>query len=356
MSLQKISAAEAAQRLGEFDAVIDARSPSEYADDHLPHALNWPVLDDDERQSVGTEYKQVSAFDAKKRGAALVAQSVAHHLLAHVQDKPRTWQPLVYCWRGGQRSGTLAWFLGQIGFRTTVIDGGYKAFREQVRADLTAWAPGLDCVVIAGRTGSGKTRLLQALADEGAQVLDLEALAQHRGSVLGGWPDAPQPSQKTFEMRLWQTLRSFDVSQPVFLESESRKIGQLHVPTALIDHMRSKGRCVVLELSDSARVDLLVEEYGHFAQTPERFMEQLQALAALRGHEVVQRWQALAHAGQWRSVFESLMRDHYDPLYDKSIQRNYPGVAAARRLVLKEGGSASMQAAAAELLSKPSRI
>jgi tRNA 2-selenouridine synthase len=349
MSLHKISAAEAVQRLDEFDAVIDARSPAEYAEDHLPDAHNWPVLDDDERQSVGTEYKQISAFDAKKRGAALVARRVSEHLLAHVQDKPRTWQPLVYCWRGGQRSGTLAWFLAQIGFRTTVIEGGYKAFREQVRADLAAWPPRLNFVVIAGRTGSGKTRLLQALAAVGAQVLDLEALAQHRGSVLGALPDAPQPGQKAFEMRLWQAMRSFDAARPVFVESESRKIGQLHVPAALIERMREAGRCVVLELPDAARVDLLVEEYGFFAQEPERFVHQLDGLVALRGRQTVQQWQALARAGDWRTVFLALMLEHYDPLYDRSIQRNYPGLSSAQVLRLPDGSATSMQQAALAL-------
>ncbi len=206
MTLATITATDAAARLREFDTVIDARSPAEYAEDRLPGALNWPVLDDDERRDIGTEYKQISAFDAKKRGAAIVARRIAEHLERELHDKPRGWRPLVYCWRGGQRSGTLAWFLGQIGFRVHVLQGGYQAFRRQVRAELDTLPARLDWIVVAGRTGSGKTRLLQTLATEGAQVLDLEGLARHRGSVLGGLPHEGQPSQKAFDTALWHAL------------------------------------------------------------------------------------------------------------------------------------------------------
>jgi tRNA 2-selenouridine synthase len=355
MSLATITAAAAAQRLDQFSTIIDARSPAEYAEDHVPGAENWPVLDDDERKAVGTEYKQVSAFDAKKRGAALVARRIAEHLEAHVQDKPRDWQPLVYCWRGGKRSGTLAWFLAQIGFRVSLVDGGYKAFREQVRADLTTLPLRFDYVVIAGRTGSGKTRLLKALATEGAQVLDLEDLAQHRGSVLGGLPDTPQPTQKAFETQLWQALRGFDAARPVFVESESRKIGQLHVPEQLIDHMRAQGRCVVIDLPDAARVDLLLDEYRFYADQPERFARHMDALTALRGRDTVARWKALAQAGDWRSAFEALMHEHYDPLYLKSMERNYQGVADAHTVALADGSASSMQGAAHKLLCNLSR-
>ena len=136
MSLRRITATDAIKRLGEFDSVIDARSESEFAEDHLPGAVNWPVLDDEERRVVGTLYKQVSPLQARKVGAALVARNIATHLERELPDKPREWRPLVYCWRGGQRSGALPWFLSQIGFRTPQLAGGYKAFRTIVSADL----------------------------------------------------------------------------------------------------------------------------------------------------------------------------------------------------------------------------
>jgi tRNA 2-selenouridine synthase len=351
MSLVVVTAAEVAARLDRFDTLIDARSPGEYAEDHLPGAVNWPVLDDDERREVGTEYKQISAFDARKRGAALVARRIAEHLEAHVLERPRDWQPLVYCWRGGQRSGSLAWFLDQIGFRTHVLRGGYKAFRAVVREQLSTRPSAFDFVVIAGRTGSGKTRLLQALAREGAQVLDLEALARHRGSVLGGLPTEGQPSQKAFEMALWQALRAFDPARPVFVESESRKIGQIHLPEALIERMRQHGRCVLLTLPDAARVQLLLEEYGFFAQQVDRFCAQLDPLVELRGRQTVAHWQALARSGRWAEVFEELMRQHYDPLYTRSMTSNFAGLAAAHEVALADGGTAAMEAAARELVA-----
>jgi tRNA 2-selenouridine synthase len=346
MSLVTVPAADAMQRLAAFHTVIDARSPAEFAEDHLPGAVNWPVLDDDERRDVGTEYKQVSAFDARKTGAAMVAARIGELLQAHVQDKPRDWQPLVYCWRGGKRSGTLAWFLDQIGFRTTLLHGGYKAFREQVRGQLDSLPLKFSFTVIAGRTGSGKTRLLGALANAGAQALDLEALAKHRGSVLGGLPFEPQPTQRAFETQLWQQLSRFDPARPVFVESESRKIGQLQVPTTLLERMRNEGRVLMLTMPDEARVQLLLEEYGFFAQQVDRFCGHLETLIELRGRERVARWQGLAREGEWAQVFAELMRDHYDPMYLKSMQRNYAGVAAAQAISVRDGGEAALGEAA----------
>jgi tRNA 2-selenouridine synthase len=351
VSVRPIVAAEAAAKLGEFDAIIDARSPAEYAEDHLPGAINWPVLDDDERRVVGTEYKQVSTFDARKRGAAIVARRIAEHLEAHAQDKPQNWHPLVYCWRGGQRSGALSWFLGQVGFRVQVLQGGYTAFRTVVREQLDA-LPGTLCfVVVGGRTGSGKTRLLQALREAGGQVLDLEALARHRGSVLGGLPHEGQPSQKAFEMALWQALSRFDAARPVFVESESRRIGQLHLPEALIERMRAHGRCVIVQMPDDARVQLLLEEYGFYADQVDRFCEHLGALVELRGKAQVGQWQAQARAGQWAALFADLMAQHYDPLYLRSSERHFAGYADALTLDVADGRPETLAAAAQTLLA-----
>lgn len=352
MSLTIVEAREAADRLGEFDSVIDARSPGEFAEDYLPEALNWPVLDDGERRLVGTLYKQVSALQARKVGAALVARNVAQHIERHVGDKPREWRPLVYCWRGGQRSGSLAWFLSQIGFRTFQLAGGYKAFRALVREDLEQLPAQFDFRVLAGRTGSGKTRLLQALRDQGAQVLDLEALACHRGSVLGGLPDKPQPPQKRFDTLLWQALRALDPARPVFVESESQKVGSVRVPDALILRLREHGRCTVVDMGEDARVALLLEDYGFFAADPERFCRLIDGLVELRGRETVQRWQRQARAGAWAEVFAEMMREHYDPLYLRSMDKHFLHLAQAPRLVLRDGGNDSLQAAARELLSQ----
>lgn len=351
MSLSSAAAAEVLQRLAAFDTIIDARSPAEFAEDHLPGAVNWPVLDNDERREVGTEYVQVSAFDARKTGAAMVARRIGDLLQQHVQDKPRDWRPLIYCWRGGKRSGTLAWFLDQIGFRTTLVHGGYKAFREQVREQLGTLPLRFDYIVIAGRTGSGKTRLLQALAAAGAQVLDLEGLARHRGSVLGGLPHEEQPTQKAFETQVWQTLSGFDAARPVYVESESRKIGQLQVPTTLLDRMRNDSRVVMVRMPDEARVQLLLEEYGFFADQLERFCGHLDTLVDLRGKATIKAWQAMAREGRWAEVFGALMAVHYDPLYLKSIGRNYAGAGASLEVHLRDGRAATLREAAERLLA-----
>ncbi len=352
MSLVRVTAGNAVAELDGFDAVIDARSESEYAQDHLPGAVNWPVLRDDERRIVGTEYRQVSDFEARKIGAAMVARNVAAHLEREALDKPREWRPLVYCWRGGKRSGTLAWFLDQIGFRCHVLEGGYKAFRRTVVEQLDLLPPRLALRVVCGRTGSGKTRLLQALAAAGAQVLDLEGLAQHRGSVLGLLPGQVQPTQKAFETKLWDRLRRFDAAQPVWVESESRRIGRLRVPEALVERMRRDAACVHVEMPEAARVQLLLEDYAFFADDPALFCRQLDGLVELRGRETVQAWQAMARAGRWAEVYGELMRRHYDPMYLKSMARNFAGFERAGIVTLIDGSPPMLADAARRLLAE----
>jgi tRNA 2-selenouridine synthase len=355
MSLVSVDAAEVAAAAepgrARFDAVIDARSPAEFAEDHLPGAVNWPVLDDAQRRVVGTLYKQVSALEARKVGAAMVARNIAAHVEQWVHDKPREWQPLVYCWRGGQRSGALAWWLGQIGFRTAQLSGGYKAFRALVRAELVELPPRWRYHVLCGRTGSGKTRLLHALAALGAQTLDLEGLACHRGSVLGSMPGQAQPSQKRFDTLVWQALRGFDPQRAVFVESESRKIGALRVPEALIQTMREQGRCVHVELDEAARLRLLLQEYAHFTTDAPAFCGLLDGLVELSGRDTVASWQALARQGRWSEVFGALMKRHYDPLYDRSLRHGYRKLDQAEPLHLHDAEPPTLLAAAAHLLA-----
>ena len=350
MRLLSVSATEVDTGAGRFDSVIDVRSPAEFAEDHLPGAVNWPVLDDDQRRIVGTLYKQVSPLQARKVGAAMVARNVADHLEHWVADKPRDWQPLVYCWRGGQRSGTLGWFLSQIGFRTAQLQGGYKSFRALVRDELQSLPQRHRYQVLCGRTGSAKTRLLQALAAQGAQTLDLEGLAGHRGSVLGGLPGQAQPSQKRFDTLCWQALTGFDSTRPVFVEGESRKIGALRVPEALIEQLREQGQCIHVELAPPARLQLLLQDYGHFAADADGFCRLLEGLVELRGREAVKAWQAQARAGQWAEVFAALMQQHYDPLYERSLRNSYRRLPQAVPLPLADAEAATLRDAARRLL------
>lgn len=322
MSLQTITAAEVISRLGDYDTLIDARSEDEHAEDHLPGAVNWPTLNNAQRIEIGTLYKQVNPFEARKRGAAIAARNIAEHIEHHVMDLPKTWSPLTYCWRGGQRSGSLSLILSQIGFRVTLIEGGYKAFRAAVVQDIAARASGLMFKVICGPTGSGKTRLLASLANRGAQVLDLEDLANHRSSVLGAMPGLKQPTQKRFETLIWDKLRHFNPEQPVFVESESKKVGNLTVPVSLIDAMRASP-CLNLVLSDSERVALLMEDYAHLVSGVDYFCDRLSALIPLKGRAVVTHWQEQVHQGQFEPVVLALLQDHYDPAYQQSIERNF---------------------------------
>jgi tRNA 2-selenouridine synthase len=349
MSVQAIPAVDAIARLADFHTVIDARSESEYAEDRLPGAVNWPSLNDAERHEVGTIYKQVSPFEARKRGAALVAANIAQHIQREVIDKPRSWQPLTYCWRGGQRSGSLALVLGQIGFRVHVVEGGYKAFRTAILAALPQLATRLQYRVICGPTGAGKTRLLHALAAAGAQVLDLEALASHRSSVLGLIPGQPQPSQKRFDTLVWQALRSLSPARPVFVESESRKVGNVAVPQPLIEAMRASP-CFRLELSQEERVGLLMEDYEFFVNDRELFVQRLGALTELRGKAQVESWQSQAAAGDVRPVVHELLVKHYDPGYAASIARNFSGYAAAPSVAPRNRSSQAMAEVARELV------
>ncbi len=345
MGVHRLPAAEAIARLATFDAIVDARSESEYADDHLPGAVNWPVLNDAERHAVGTEYKQVSPFEARKRGAALVARNIARHVETAVQPLPRDWKPLVYCWRGGQRSGALSLVLGQIGFSVQVLEGGYQAFRRAVIAELEALPGRLAFRVLCGRTGSAKSRLLQALGAQGAQVLDLEALACHRGSVLGPLPGQPQPSQKAFETALWRMLRGFDTTRPVYAEGESRLIGRLRVPEPLLACLRA-ARVVEVRMPLPARVDFLLQDYAHFVADIDGFCARLAALRELRGAATVERWQAQARAGSLRAVVQELLTEHYDPGYQRSMQKNFAGFAQARPLELADGHADTVAGAA----------
>jgi tRNA 2-selenouridine synthase len=349
VSVQNLAAAQAGARLAEFDTIVDARSEAEFAEDHLPGAVNWPSLNNDERALVGTIYKQVSPFEARKRGAALVAANVARHIEREVLDKPKDWQPLVYCWRGGKRSGALSLVLDQIGFRVTLVEGGYKAFRSAVLAQVPGLAHRLSYRVVCGPTGSGKTRLLHALAAAGAQVLDLEGLAHHRSSVLGLIPGEPQPSQKAFDTRVWDALRRFDPARPVYVESESRKVGNVAVPEALIDAMRASP-CLRIDLPDDERVALLMEDYAFFVHDPQLFCSRLAALTQLRGKATVERWQALVKKGELETVVRELLQAHYDPGYASSTQRNFVRFADARACVLPDRSAASMERLAREIV------
>ncbi|MDM0046068.1 tRNA 2-selenouridine(34) synthase MnmH [Variovorax dokdonensis] len=306
-----------------FDTIIDARSPAEFAQDHIPGAINCPVLDDEERHVVGTIYVQTGAFEARRVGAAMVAQNIARHLRERFPEQPANWRPLVYCWRGGMRSGSMVTVMRLVGWDAQQLAGGYKAFRRHVVEQLDTICPGLDLRVICGATGSAKTRVLQALSRQGAQVVDLEELASHKGSLLGGMPGQPQPTQKHFETLLHGALAGIDLARPLYVEAESARIGRLSLPLPLVARMRAAPRLIELKAGLPARLAYLLRDYVYLTQDRERLAGQLAPLKDLQGKENVQRWQQWARDGEFEPLLAELMTEHYDPLYERSQARHF---------------------------------
>jgi tRNA 2-selenouridine synthase len=334
--------------LARFDEIVDVRTPLEFAEDHIPGALNAPVLSNEERVIVGTMYKQVSPFEATRHGAALVMRNIAHHLDTTFADRPRNWRPLIYCWRGGKRSGSMTTLFNMIGWQARQLDGGYKTYRRSVLDRLATWPLRFDYIALVGHTGTGKTRLLHALRDAGAQVLELEDLACHRGSLLGAWPDRPQPSQKAFDSALVSALAQFDPGRPVFVESESRRIGAITLPDALLDRFH-RGACVEIRAAPDERVAFLLEDYQHLFDDPAGFKRQLDRLIGLHSREQVTHWHQLIDENARNELFHELLERHYDPAYQRSSRQHFSQLAHAQPFTFRPGASDTVKQAQALL-------
>ncbi len=337
--------------LDRFDLIIDVRSPAEFALDHIPGAVNYPVLDNEERAKIGTLYKQVSPFAAKKLGAALVSRNIANHLENNFLELAREWRPLIYCWRGGERSGAFTHILNRIGWKAMQLEGGYQGFRRTVIDGLEEAAQQFSFQVVCGMTGSGKTRILQEAQKLGAQVLDLEALAIHRGSVLGNEPNIEQPSQKGFETELWNALSSLDPSKPVLVESESKKVGGVHIPDALMEKIRN-GACIELRSSTQTRVSWLMREYHHFLSDADNFKSKLALLTAHYGKVQIAKWNDAIDAGRFPELVEELLVKHYDPSYQSSIVRNFPQYKIEHFVLLEDDSDNAFAKAAKAIVDK----
>lgn len=331
-----------------FDDIIDTRSPAEFALDHVPGAINCPALDNEQRAEIGTLYKQVSPFVARRRGAALVAINIGRHLLERFQDKGPDWRPLIYCWRGGKRSGAFVTIFRQVGWDAHQLEGGYKAYRREVLARLAALPAAFDFRVVSGPTGSAKSRVLERLAARGEQVLDLEALAAHKGSVLGRQPGVDQPPQKLFESRLLHALSALDPARPVFAEAESRRIGLVTLPDALIERLRG-APCIRIEVPAAARTEFLLRDYDYMTQDAEALIERLERLTELRGRETVAAWSTLARSGSWAALVAGLLEQHYDPLYRRSQSNNFSRHTDAPTVVAERLDDAGIDSLAGQI-------
>ena len=336
-----------AAQIGEYADIIDTRTPAEYAEDHIPGAINIPALGNAERAEIGALHR-TDPHLARRRGAALFTANLARHLgEGALAQRPPDWAPLVYCARGGQRSGGMVEVLRRIGWQAEQLSGGYKAYRHYVLATLRAAATHCKWRVVAGKTGTGKTRLLNALRARGAQAIDLEELAAHRGSVFGA-EERPQPSQRRFETMLCAECRKLDFAKPVFIEAEGRKIGVLHTPAPLLAAMRA-APAIRLEAPLQARVAYLLSEYKTFCEDAKMFAASLEKLRPHAGHERLAEWQTRYAAGAVAEVVEDLLANFYDIGYEKSLQKNYAGVKKAEVVEMNPLQEESVTNAAARL-------
>ncbi|OIQ31955.1 MAG: tRNA 2-selenouridine(34) synthase MnmH [Roseobacter sp. MedPE-SWchi] len=309
-----------------YDTVIDVRSPAEFAEDHIPGAINLPVLSNEERAEVGTIYVQDSPFKARKLGAALVFRNAANNIETSLSHHDGGWRPLVYCWRGGQRSGSFSWMLQQIGWRAGLIEGGYQSYRRLVYGYLYDQSLPFRLIALDGYTGSAKTALLQRVRALGGQVLDLEGLANHRGSLLGGMAQ-PQPSQKGFESALAQQLLQMDPARPVLVEAESSKVGARIIPPSLWRAMKQAPR-IEVQAPVEARCRYLTQAYDDILSDGEMLREKLDCLRGHRPNAVIDHWFDLIATGDKPALTLALMQDHYDPSYRKSRKINGAGTIA----------------------------
>jgi tRNA 2-selenouridine synthase len=340
----------------QFDEIIDVRSPAEFAEDHVPGAINLPVLSDAERIEVGTLYVQQSKFLARRIGAAHVSRNIAGHLSTALSDKTGAYHPLVYCWRGGQRSSAMATVLSQVGWRVGLLQGGYKTYRRRVTGVLYDSDAKLNAVLLAGKTGSGKTELLALLGQRGLQIIDLEALANHRGSLFGADPTTPQPSQKMFESRLLAAIEGLDPNAPTVIEAESSRIGALFLPPLIWKAMEAAPH-LEIQAPAAARARYIAATYSDFAADPDRLSAALNALPHHHSREDRASWRALAASGETEALARALIDAHYDPAYRRSATKGAGWTFA--RLALNELSpgelSRTADAAAATIAALPRR-
>ncbi|TFV95223.1 tRNA 2-selenouridine(34) synthase MnmH [Oxalobacteraceae bacterium OM1] len=334
----------------DYDLIIDARSEHEYAEDHIPGAVNLPVVNDREFAEVGTLHR-TDPLAAYQLGARYSLMNISRHIEQRVASLPARSKVLVYCFRGGKRS--KVWFdvLDTIGYRVEKLKGGWKTYRRWVNEQLATVPGNYRYIVVSGPTGSGKTRLLHALEESGAQVLDLEGIAVHRGSMIGAVPGKPQPTQKYFDSCLLRRLGEFDPARPVWVEAESKKIGQVQVPESLLAAMR-QGTTVAVDAPMAQRVQLLLEDYEHFRADPASLIARLIYLRPLIGGEEFETWQTLAGQYKVPELFERLMRNHYDPAYRRSILRNYPEIDKSPQVMLDDLSPAALLPVARELRAR----
>ena len=304
-----------------FDTIIDVRSPLEYQEDHIIGSINCPVLYDQERIIVGTIYKKESTFRAKIIGSSLTARNIAKHIEEKFINQKGSWQPLIYCWRGGQRSKAFSLILSEVGWRTFQLEGGYKKYRNEVISFLNKVGSKLKIILISGKTGSAKTKILQNIKLQGGQILDLENLANHKGSLLGKIPDLKQPSQKLFESKLYHQIKQLDLRRNVYIEAESSKIGNIHIPKTLWAKMIVSPR-IEIKADIELRSSFLLNDYKYMCENPELIKPIIYGLKNRLSKKLINDWMELITKKLWLDLTKSFLENHYDPSYSSNTIKN----------------------------------
>ena len=304
-----------------YDTIIDVRSPSEFEIDHIVGAINCPILYDDERQKVGTIYKQISSFKAKIIGSSLSAKNIAFHIEKEFLEKKGSWKPLIYCWRGGQRSKAFSIVLSEVGWRTYQLSGGYKEYRNDIIKYLDNIGMKLKIILISGKTGSAKTKILHSIRDQGAQILDLEGLARHKGSLLGAIPNLKQPSQKFFESLLFYEINKLNLKKNIFIEAESSKVGNVHIPKSIWSNMILSKRIEVVA-DVNTRAKFLIDDYQYMCKNPILIKPMIKGLKTRLSNNLIDSWEKLIDEKKWFELTKSFLENHYDSSYSSNTIKN----------------------------------
>lgn len=297
----------------QYRTLLDVRTPAEFAQGHIPPAINLPLFSDEERSVVGTLYKMQGPQPAFLKGLDLVGPKMSWFVEEALRMAPSK-KVAIHCWRGGKRSGSMAWLLWMAGFDTVTLEGGYKAYRTFLLDSFAHFSPPR-LMVLGGRTGSGKTEILQALRVAGEQVIDLEYFARHKGSAFGHLGEASQPSNEQFENLLFEAIRNLDLSRRIWIENESRSIGRVFLPEGFWQ-AKISGTLFHLEIPFEVRAAYLTQSYGRYPKSDLR--------------EAYQKIQKRLGGQHLKSALEALDRDdllaaasvglvYYDKTYDHGV-------------------------------------
>lgn len=310
MSAQPIQASQFLQ-LAQEQVVIDVRSPSEFAQGHIPGAVNLPLFDDDERAEVGKLYKNSGRDAAVLRGLKFAGQKMADLVIQATTATNGKKDVLVHCWRGGMRSQSVGWLLATAGMKPVVLEGGYKSFRTHANHFFERdW----QLRVVSGLTGAGKTRVLKMLEAAGEQVLDLEGIANHRGSAFGGIGQQLQPTTEQFSNYLFEKLGTFDSEKIIWIEDEGHNVGSVVVPAPIYQRLRhSPG--IEFETTTEIRIQNLLEDYGDLQ--PSELSVAVERIRKRLGGQHADAAKAAIESGDIRGAIE-LVLGYYDKFYTKS--------------------------------------